>query len=219
MTEPARKFTPAAGDFAGVERYDLLIRLFTRENAWRPRLLERIAPRPGQTILEVGCGTGTLAIAIKRQCPASTVIAIDPDPQALAIARHKADMAGVKVDFREGFLDQQNFLPASIDCAYISLVLHQVPIAAKSQIIEQMTTRLKPDGSLHVADYARQSGLMRWLFKLTVQRADGVADTQPNADGLLETLLGSEALMPIGDDLRIATPSGTISLFSRQVRG
>lgn len=219
MSEAARSFTPAAGNAADVDRYDLLIRIFTREGAWRPRLLKRIAPQPGQTILEVGCGTGTLAIAVQQKCPEARVIAIDPDPAVLAIARRKAEKAGIAVDFREGFLDQQAFVPGSIDCAYVSLVLHQVPLEAKGAIVGQMAALLKPGGTLHVADYARQTGLMRWLFGKTVQRADGVTDTQPNADGLLETLLGGSNFAAVGDDLRVATPSGTISLFSRRARG
>jgi ubiquinone/menaquinone biosynthesis C-methylase UbiE len=210
-----RDFTPAAGKLAGIGSYDALIRLFTRENRWRPQLIGRIDPRPGQRLLEVGCGTGTLAIAAKSLCFEAEVIAIDPDPQVLAIARNKAAEQGVEVDFREGFLDQQSFEAASFDTIYCSLVLHQVPPETKTELIDGMIALLKPGGALQIADYAKQSGLMRGLFRLTVQMTDGVADTQPNADGRLEELLRDERLQISQPDGSLATPSGRISLFSR----
>jgi ubiquinone/menaquinone biosynthesis C-methylase UbiE len=218
VTSADRSFTPAAGSFAGVRYYDLLVRLLTREGIWRPKLLDLIAPQPGQTIVEVGCGSGTLAVAIKRRCPSATVIAIDPDPAVLEIARHKADAAGTAIDFRQGFLDEQGILPGSVDTAYCSLVLHQVPVATKTALINQLADLLAPRGRMHIADYGQQSGLMRMLFRMTVQQADGLADTQPNADGLLEHLLANARFTPIGSDSRIATPSGTIALFTRTFR-
>lgn len=210
-----REFTPAAGRLAGVGSYDLLIRIFTREGVWRPRLIERILLHPAQKILEVGCGTGTLAIKNKLKRGSTHLIAIDPDPQVLDIARSKARAAGTEIDFIEGFLDQQSFGKAEFDVIYCSLVLHQVPLQAKINIIEQMITLLKPGGVLHIADYARQTGLMRLLFRLTVQMTDGIQDTQPNADGQIEQLLSDPRLTSACADEAIATPSGRISLFSR----
>lgn len=210
-----RQFTPAAGRLAGVGSYDLLIRLFTREQAWRPALMSRIAPRGGQRILEVGCGTGTLAIALKAMQAAASVVALDPDEKVLEIARAKADVAKVRVEFRHGFLDQAELPQGSFDTVYCSLVLHQVPPGVKADLVDRMIALLKPGGRLHIADYAKQEGLMRVLFRLTVQLTDGVADTQPNADGRLEELLRDSRLELAQPDASFRTPSGRIALFSR----
>ena len=107
------------------------------------------------------------------------------------------------------------FEAASFDTIYCSLVLHQVPPETKTELIDGMIALLKPGGALQIADYAKQSGLMRGLFRLTVQMTDGVADTQPNADGRLEELLRDERLQISQPDGSLATPSGRISLFSR----
>lgn len=212
----AREFTPAAGRLAGVGSYDLLIRIFTREEAWRPLLLGRISRQAGQRILEVGCGTGTLAAAVKAFQPAAEVTAVDPDGAVLNLARAKAAAAGVSVDFRCGFLDQLDLSQGSFDTVYCSLVLHQVPPKVKVELIDGMISLLKPGGELHIADYARQRGLMRVLFRLTVQLTDGVADTQPNADGCLEELLQDQRLQELSPDESVMTPSGRIALFSRK---
>lgn len=210
-----REFTPAAGRLAGVGSYDLLIRLFTREQTWRPRLLSRIAPRAGERILEVGCGTGTFAIALKSMQAGASVVALDPDAKVLEIARAKADVATARVEFRQGFLDEAGLPPGSFDTVYCSLVLHQVPPSVKADLVAGMIALLKPGGRLHIADYAKQEGLMRLLFRLTVQLTDGIADTQPNADGCLEGLLRDSRLELAQSDAFFKTPSGRIALFSR----
>lgn len=91
-------FVPVLG-FAGLTPlYDTLLALATRERVWRRALLDSIAPVDGETIIDVGSGTGTLAILLKRRAPGARVIGVDPDPNALAIAGRKAERAGVEVE-------------------------------------------------------------------------------------------------------------------------
>ncbi|MFT4027162.1 MAG: class I SAM-dependent methyltransferase [Novosphingobium sp.] len=218
MIAAARSFTPAAGKLAGSRNTtcwyacwrarapgDRCCSTASIRSRARPTWKWAAAPEPSPS------PSGSAR-------PGARIIAIDPDEAALAIARTKADRAGVGIDFRTGFLDQQSIPAGSVDGIYCSLVLHQVPVATKSQIIEQMRGLTAADGLLHVADYAAQRGLMRQLFRLTVQMTDGRADTQPNADGLLEQVLTSSEFDAHGLDRRIDTPTGTITLFSRRPR-
>lgn len=83
-------------------RYDLLAWLFTRgrERAFRARLIDLAKLQPGQSVLDVGCGTGTLAIAASRRVgPTGAVHAIDASPQMVARATRKAAKAGTPVVF------------------------------------------------------------------------------------------------------------------------
>src|SRR3546814_14785889 len=77
-----------------------------------------------------------------------------------------------------------------------------------------MAAALKPGGELHIADYAAQtSPLMRSLFRLTVQRLDGMTDTQPNADGAIEAILSDLVGAPVAPRRVIPTLTGASSLF------
>jgi ubiquinone/menaquinone biosynthesis C-methylase UbiE len=212
----AQEFTPAAGQDELSDQYDRLVRIFARERAWRPLLAERIAPRPGQLIVDIGCGTGTLAILLKQRCPEAKIVGVDPDVKILAIAQAKAKVADVDVQWHQGFADSAPVQPGSADVAVSSLVLHQVSIVQKHAIIGTMLGLVNATGLIHIADYGRQSGLMRWLFRQTVQKGDGVANTQPNADGMIEGIFAGLGLVVPLDDRRISTPSGTISIFSRR---
>jgi FkbM family methyltransferase len=207
-------FTPALGRADFTDSYDLAIRLATRERVWRAALLAQIALGDGETIVDVGCGTGTLAIMLKRAVPGARVIAFDPDPHVLAIAAAKAERECAEIEWRQGFARDAAALAGSVDKAVSSLVFHQVPIAEKRTGIAGMLAAVSRSGEVHVAYYARQKGwLMRWLFRLTVQRIDGLADTQPNADGVLESILAELGDGRVELTRVIPTATGAISLF------
>lgn len=206
-----RTFTPPLGT-GDTEAYDRAIRLWTRELRWRNAMLDLLAPRSCETIADIGCGTGSFAILLKRLYPDVTVVAIDPDAQALGIARNKASREGLEIDWRQGFADA---LPAgSADAVTSSLVFHQVPLAGKRDGLEAMYRAVRPGGRLVLADYGRQAGLMRLLFRLTVQRLDGVEDTQPNADGILPGLISDAGFDEVTERARVHTITGTIAILT-----
>lgn len=207
-------FTPALGRRGLTGAYDFAIRLLTREREWRTALLDQVAPLGGQTILDVGCGTGSFAILMKQKAPGARIIGLDPDPDVLARAEIKARKAGVDIEWRQGFASDAAALGEHLDKAVSSLVLHQIPLAGKRSGIEAMFAALRPHGEIHIADYARQeSPAMRFLFRQTVQCLDGVADTQPNADGAIEAILTELSGSPASAQRIIPTLTGAISLF------
>ena len=77
-----------------------------------------------------------------------------------------------------------------------------------------MRMTLKPEGRLFIADYsAQRTALMRRLFRATVQSIDGVADTQPNADGVLPTLIADAGFGEVEELRVIPTATGSISIL------
>ena len=183
--------TPPLGFAALTPLYDRAVRLMTREASWRTRLIERIAPRKGDIVLDVGSGTGSLAIALTAAAPGCRVRGVDPDYAAVELARKKAALAGSSATFEHGtFSIPATHIDGAVDKITCSLVLHQVPLAEKRRLLRAIFVRLRPGGQLFIADYGLQpTFVMRLAFRLTVQMLDGKSDTQPNADGILPPLI------------------------------
>jgi ubiquinone/menaquinone biosynthesis C-methylase UbiE len=79
----------------------LLSRLSGRKRGLEKATLELAGLAAGEKVLDVGCGTGTLALAVQGQVgPEGEVHGIDAAPEMVAVARRKAVKAGVDLDFR-----------------------------------------------------------------------------------------------------------------------
>ncbi len=215
MTE---SFTPALGHAGLSGLYDPAIALLTRERVWRARLLDQVAPTSGETIIDLGCGTGSFAVSLAQRAPGARVIGVDPDGDILARAQAKAVAAGQAVRFVEGFArDLAALLGDGVaDKVVSSLVFHQLPMAEKRHGLAASFRALKPGGTLHIADYGGQTGVMRTLFRI-VQSLDGYENTQPNADGVLPDLIAEAGFLDIREAGELRTLTGAIA-FYRAVR-
>lgn len=218
MTATDRDFVPALGKSGSLDRYDAAIALMTREKRWRSDLLKLVAPQPGDRIVDIGCGTGTLAIALKEGEPESEILAVDPDPAVLEIARSKARTAGADIHWFEAMGDELDGIAALQECDKIvsSLVFHQCPMEVKHAIAAQMHRLLRPGGQLFIADYGEQrSPLMRMLFR-QIQWLDGHEFTEPNARGCMPEVLAAAGFDAVEEAKVIATPTGSISIYRAQ---
>ncbi|MEU6560448.1 class I SAM-dependent methyltransferase [Nocardia nova] len=207
-------FTPALGRFAPVGFYDSVVAL-TRERLWRALAVMYVAPRPGELIVDVGCGTGSSTLLVARVEPRANIVGVDPDPAVLAAARRKGEAAGAAVRWCEGMGDRLTEVsgPGTVDTVLSSLVLHQCPLAVKRAILASMYEVLRPGGRLVIADYGRQrTPLMRTAFRI-VQFADGKADTQPNADGVLPDLMCDTGFHDVREAEVVSTVSGSVSIY------
>src|SRR5215831_9916432 len=102
MSKSQRTYLPAAGRDLFLPMYDLIAKVLGADGA-RQTLFELAPLRPGDRVLDIGCGTGTFATMLKQRNPGVEVTGLDPDPKALARARHKAEQAEVTVRFDQGF--------------------------------------------------------------------------------------------------------------------
>jgi SAM-dependent methyltransferase len=206
--------TPPLGHRALTPFYDLAIAVLTREKTWRAALVKSIAPSHGDRILDIGSGTGSLAVALHADCPRIRYIGIDPDAEAVRQARQKTVGLEGGIRFHEGFFSSdEEYFSEPPNKIVSSLVLHQVPLKEKQRILTDAGRTIATDGSLFVADYGLQRGVQRLLFRSTVQALDGVKDTQPNADGIIPNLLENAGFSSVEETEKFATATGTISIY------
>jgi ubiquinone/menaquinone biosynthesis C-methylase UbiE len=218
MTEQDH-YVPALGRPELTRLYDGVLALVARERRWRAMLLDALQPRDGELIVDVGCGTGSQAIAIKTRCPGARLVGIDPDPAVLDIARAKARAAGVEIDWIQGFGGAIDGLvgQGAADAVISSLVLHQCDVSVKGDILGAMARLGRPGARILIADYGLQrGGLMRLLFRM-VQAVDGWERTEFNARGGLPGLMSAQGLSEVIEREWIATLTGSISLYAARV--
>jgi ubiquinone/menaquinone biosynthesis C-methylase UbiE len=104
-------------------------------------------------VLDVGCGTGSLAVLIKRVFPGVEVVGLDPDESALARAARKARRARAAIQFDRGFSDALDYPAASFDCVFSSFMFHHLERHDKESTLREIRRVLKDDGNLHLLGF------------------------------------------------------------------
>jgi ubiquinone/menaquinone biosynthesis C-methylase UbiE len=210
----SRQFIPALRFTTLTRLYDPVVALTSRERGFKRRLLEHARIKDGESVLDLGSGTGTLAIEVKEEVPKARVVGLDADPAILGRARSKAKEAGVKVDFDEGLATELPYEARSFDVILSTLLFHHLTDEAKADTAEEIRRVLRLGGRVLTADWGRpQDPLMRALF-VNVQLLDGFRTTSANVAGKLPEILREAGLKRVSVVDRMRTPLGTIEIVS-----
>ena len=148
-------------------RYDLLVWLKTlgRERTFRQKIVRLLRLRPGECILDVGCGTGTLAIEAKRLVgPTGSVHGVDASPEMIKRANKKAHKADGTVTFTRAFAQALPFPDGRFDAVVTTLMLHHLPHTARRRCALEMRRVLKPGGRVLVVDFVPAGSDRRGLL-------------------------------------------------------
>lgn len=140
--------------------YDALGFLMTlgREKQMRLATLEAAGVAPGQSVLDVGCGTGTLTLAARAAVgPGGRVSGIDPSREMIAFARTKAARARCDIDVRVGAVEALPFPDGTFDLVLSSLMLHHLPDDVKRTGAAEIARVLKPGGHFFAVDFGAGS--------------------------------------------------------------
>jgi len=117
------------------------------------RIVEAAGIRPGDSVLDVGCGPGSLTLAAKVAAGAAgKVHGIDASPEMIETARQKAGAAGQDVDFRLGLMEQLEFADGSLDVVLSRLAIHHLPEELQAKAFAEIFRVLKPGGLALIAD-------------------------------------------------------------------
>lgn len=137
--------------------YDVMlkVRSLGREERLRSKFLDLANVAPGETVLDAGCGTGTMAIAARQRVgEAGAVYAIDASSEMIARARQKAARRGAEISFQPALLEALPFPDAKFDVVTTSFVLHHFPADLLPRCLEEIRRVLKPNGRLVAFDFA-----------------------------------------------------------------
>ncbi|MFD2793919.1 class I SAM-dependent methyltransferase [Promicromonospora vindobonensis] len=109
---------------------------------------------PGESVLDVGCGTANLSLAVLRAQPAALVTGLDPDGSALRTAARKASRRRVPLTLVQGFADRLPADDGSVDHVVSALALHHVPEEDRTRFGAEALRVLRPGGRVTIVDFA-----------------------------------------------------------------
>jgi ubiquinone/menaquinone biosynthesis C-methylase UbiE len=213
MPTESRDFLPALRFSALTRLYDPVVRTTTREGRFKEMLVEQAALEPGQRVLDLGCGTGTLAIQVKQREPGAEVVGLDADPAMLSQAREKAERAGVEIKLTEGMSNELPFEDGSFDRVLSTLFFHHLDPEPKRQTAREIARILRKGGELHVADWGRPSDPAMAVAFLGIRLLDGFENTAENARGELPAIFEEAGLERAEQTDRLRTVLGTLALY------
>ncbi|MCR4317332.1 MAG: class I SAM-dependent methyltransferase [Planctomycetes bacterium] len=213
-TKNTPRYIPALrfGFLTGI--YDPLVKLTTREAHHKNLLIETAGISPGSRVLDLGCGTGTLAIMIKQRVPDAEVFGLDGDPKALEIARKKIADAGVQASLTEAMSYDPPFEPGSFDRVVSSLLFHHLTTENKLRTLDSSRRLLKPGGEIHILDWGRPHNIFMRLAFLVERLLDGFESTADSVTGRFPSLMEDAGFLSVTEPHRLKTMLGSLSIYS-----
>jgi len=210
--EKQQNYVPAIKSDRWLWLYDVVVRWALRESTFKPRLIAQARIEPGQRILDLGCGTGTLLILIKQAHPETEVVGLDGDPKILELAHAKAARAGLTIRLDHGMCFELPYPDVSFDHVFSTLLFHHLTHESRLQTLVEVFRVLRPGGKFHLADWGKpQNGLMRAASRI-VEWADGHEATADNLEGKLPEVIRQAGFESVEQTAQFMTLVSTLAL-------
>jgi len=219
-TAERQAHTPAAPETAGrtirwwAPAYDALSWAMSlgQEPAIRRETIRIAALQKGDKVLDVGCGTGTMAVAAWRKVrPDGTVTGIDASPEMAELARRKAKNKGARADFQVAPIEQLPFESGSFDVVLSTFMLHHLPEDLKEQGFAEIFRVLKPGGRFLAVDLAGKNKSL--LSRLTAL----IGHSMPDDYG--ERLMGGMKWAGFGEVMETKTKYNYLAFLTAKKEG
>jgi ubiquinone/menaquinone biosynthesis C-methylase UbiE len=171
-TSHERDYVPGLGRGFLTPLYDVVHRFFG-VGRLHQLMIGLADAQPGMRVVDIGCGTGQLLLALGRQQPGLDLAGMDPDERALRRAARRSRRARLPVEWRRGFAQELPYPDSSVDRVFSSLMLHHLGDASKDELLAEVRRVLRPDGVLVLADLDghdahRGHGLSRHLGRRSI---------------------------------------------------
>jgi ubiquinone/menaquinone biosynthesis C-methylase UbiE len=187
--------------------YDTVVNLLALGRAQKIRQMsvELAGIQPGQTVLDVGCGTGEFAIAAKKVVGQDgQVTGIDAATEMIEVAKEKAEKHQLRIDFQVAAVEKLPFEDNSFDMVINSLVMHHLPEHLQRVGIAEIYRVLRPGGTFFTLDFVplpRITDRLRIMhFGHGTATQGSIFDLVPvlEANGFVDVSTGNTAVRQLG---------------------
>jgi ubiquinone/menaquinone biosynthesis C-methylase UbiE len=191
MSNTNEEYIPALSYRFLTPFYDFIQKYIVRDVRYKNILIEQADIRAGQRVLDLGCGTGTLAVMVKQKHPSAEVAGLDADPDMLKVARYKSSQAKAPVKFDVGFTNNLPYPDQAFDRVLSSIMIHHLKTPDKKKTAQEVFRVLKPGGQLHIVDFGKP---VTWYGKMLGPFLHRFEEANDNIDGSLPLFFGEPGL-------------------------
>ena len=170
------KYIPALSFRWLTPLYDPLLKWGMREETFKRKLIERAHIQPGQRVLDLGCGIGTLTIMLKQSAPDAFITGVDGDPEVLAIAKSKSAQTHVDITWDYGLAYDLPYADDSFDVVVSSLMIHHLVSKDKVRAFREVRRVLRPGSGFHLLDFGRHFSPLTRFQSAIMKNLEEAAD-------------------------------------------
>jgi ubiquinone/menaquinone biosynthesis C-methylase UbiE len=210
MREKIISFIPALKYRWLTPFYDFVLKWIIGETRFKQQLVEQANIPNGNSVLDIGCGTATLTVMLKKYYPKAEITGLDIDPEVLEIARNKSQASGVNLNLIQGLSYELPFPDNAFDYVFSSMMLHHLTTDNKKRTLQEAKRVLRPGGLLYIADFGKPHNLPMSLVSRFTRLFEEVAD---NIDGLIPAIIGEAGFNQFSETSHYTTIFGTVVLY------
>lgn len=214
MNKHGSSYVPALSHDWLTPLYDTLVRWTMPESAFKRDLVRQARIKSKQRVLDLDCGTATLAILIKSLRSDATVVGVDGDLKILEIGRRKAKHANLNITFAQGLSFELPYPIGSFDGVLSSLMFHHLTRENIVRSLKEVYRVLRSGGEFHIADFGKPQNLLMRIASYPWRLFDVSNNTAGHVKGLLPTLMSDSGFVEVREAARYMTLFGTLSLYA-----